>query len=360
LKREFISLQSMRLMLVTDAWRPQTNGVVNTLEHTCRQLTAMGVVVERISPEMFSTVPCPSYPDIRLAFGAGADVRRALDAFRPDAIHIATEGPLGVAARAHCRRRHWRFTTSYHTQFPEYVRARWPIPLAVAYRYMRWFHDAAARTMVATPMMERLLLDRGFRNLRAWSRGVDTELFRPVAADPHRREPRLIYVGRISVEKNIEAFLATPLPGHKIVVGDGPARAVLEKKYPQAEFTGMLYGGELASKIAAADVMVFPSRTDTFGLVMLEAMACGVPVAAFPVTGPLDVITQGVTGWMSENLIEAVERALRLDRSACRRAVEARSWQSASLQFLGNLVAANALSALPSRSWSTRRADPAL
>jgi len=349
----------MRLMLVTDAWEPQTNGVVNTLKNTCRRLSAMDVTVGRISPEMFSTVPCPSYPEIRLAFGAGSAVRRLLDDFRPDAIHIATEGPLGVAARAHCLRRRWRFTSSYHTQFPEYVQARWPIPLAAGYLYMRWFHDAAALTMVATPTMERLLSAKGFRNLRAWSRGVDTELFKPAPARPARDEPRLICVGRVAIEKNIEAFLAAPLPGKKVVVGDGPARQLLQDKYRDAEFTGMLHGAELAAAVASADVMVFPSRTDTFGLVMLEALACGVPVAAFPVTGPLDVITQGVTGWMSEDLGEAVTRALQLDRDTCRRAAEARSWQSASLQFLGNLVPTNTAGTLPRRGWSSQRADPA-
>lgn len=346
-------------MLVTDAWKPQTNGVVSTLAHTCRELSTMEILVSRLSPEQFPTVECPSYPEIRLALGAGRQVQVLLDDFRPDAIHIATEGPLGVAARAHCLRRRWRFTTSYHTQFPEYVRARWPIPLAVAYRYMRWFHDAAARTMVATPTMARLLAARGFRNLRAWSRGVDTLLFRPRCRITNRTEPVLLYVGRIAIEKNIEAFLRLSLPGRKLVVGDGPARVSLQQKYPEAEFTGMLHGQQLASTIASADVMVFPSRTDTFGLVMLEAMACGVPVAAFPVTGPVDVITQGVTGWMSEDLAEAVRHALELDRGACRRATEARSWQSASLQFLGNLVPATAMTTLPQRAWRSQYAGPA-
>jgi len=346
----------MRLTLVTDAWEPQTNGVVSTLKSTCRQLAAMGIEVGRISPEAFSPVPCPSYPEIRLALGAAAEVGSHLESFRPDAIHIATEGPLGVAARDWCLHRQLRFTTSYHTRFPEYVQARWPIPLGVAYRYMRWFHDAASGTMVSTVAMKTLLEQRGFRNLRSWSRGVDTDLFRPCEEARSNRDsvlPELVCVGRVAIEKNIEAFLRTPMRGRKTVIGDGPARSRLQALYPDVEFTGMLHGEALARRIAMAYVMVFPSLTDTFGLVMLEAMACGVPVAAFPVTGPIDVITPGVTGWMEDDIARAVERALQLDRGACRLAALGRSWQSSILEFVRNLVPASRVGSLSIRRWST-------
>jgi glycosyltransferase involved in cell wall biosynthesis len=329
----------MRLLLVTDAWEPQVNGVVSTLRRTCQELISIGVTIERISPEQFITVPCPSYPEVRLAPFAYGAIQKNLKHFAPDAVHIATEGPLGIAARAACLNSRMRFTTSYHTRFPEYVRARWPIPLAVSYGYMRWFHDAAAYTMVATPSLERELLARGFRRLRRWSRGVDTQLFHPREADksPHT-EPVFIYLGRVSVEKNVEAFLALPLPGKKVVIGDGPARATLQQRFPEVTFTGTLRGENLVHTLSAADVMVFPSRSDTFGLVILEAMACGVPVAAYPVTGPMDVIEHGTTGWLSENLGEAALRALSLNRETCRRTAEQNSWQIATGQFLNNLV----------------------
>lgn len=327
----------MRLLLVTDAWEPQTNGVVSTLRETCRELTAMGVTVERISPEGFRTIACPSYPEIRLAVLAQAAVEAILRGFSPDAVHIATEGPLGHAARSVCLRLGMRFTTSYHTRFPEYLRARWPVPLALSYRYLRWFHGAAAQTMVSTASMEHALQARGFRNIRRWSRGVDTVRFRP-RAERASGAPTFVFVGRVAVEKNVEAFLYTPLPGSKLVVGDGPARSTLQERFPEARFAGMLKGDALVDALAGADVMVFPSRTDTFGLVMLEAMACGTPVAAYPVTGPLDVVEHGVTGWLAADLGVAARSALQLDRNACRRAAEQCSWQAAAAQFLGNLV----------------------
>jgi glycosyltransferase involved in cell wall biosynthesis len=329
----------MRLLLVTDAWEPQVNEVVSTLRRTCQELTSIGVTIERISPEQFITMPCPSYPEVRLALFAYSAIQKTLKQFAPDAVHIATEGPLGVAARAACLNSRMRFTTSYHTRFPEYVSARWPIPPAVSYGYMRWFHDAAAYTMVATPSLERELLARGFRRIRRWSRGVDTQVFRPQEAHASpRTEPVFIYLGRVSVEKNVEAFLTLSLPGKKIVVGDGPAKEVLQQRFPEVTFTGTLRGENLVSTLSAADVMVFPSRTDTFGLVILEAMACGVPVAAYPVTGPIDVIEHGETGWLSENLGDAAVKALSLSRAICRRTAEQKSWQMAAGQFLDNLV----------------------
>lgn len=330
----------MRVVLVTDAWEPQTNGVVSTLRQTMAEMQRLGVEVLRISPEQFTTIPCPSYPEIRLAVVPGPKVGALLNDFQPDAIHIATEGTLGVAARQWCIARKLRFTTSYHTQFPEYVRARWPIPLAVSYGYMRWFHDAAAQTMVSTREMQVALERRGFRNLKRWGRGVDTELFKPVETTQQDSPPLFAYLGRVSIEKNIEAFLTLDLPGPKLVIGDGPARAMLESRFPKVRFTGVLKGASLVAELSRASVLVFPSRTDTFGLVMLEAMACGVPVAAFPVTGPIDVVTPGVTGELNEDLGVAAIAALQLDRDQIRKVALTRSWANATAEFLDNLVPA--------------------
>lgn len=338
-------MNAMRVSLVTDAWAPQVNGVVTTLRHTLEVLRAMDVMVDVITPEGHDTVACPSYPEIRLVWGGAAEVRRRLATFNPDAVHVATEGPLGWAARRHCLDRGWRFTTSYHTRFPEYLRARWPVPEAWTYAWLRKFHGAAARTMVGTPRLRKELSSRGFAGLADWSRGVDTDLFRPgwfadgVDESRHRAmRPRLIYVGRVAVEKNIAAFLSLPLDADKVVVGDGPARKRLESDHPEVRWTGFLHGEALVSMIAQADCLVFPSRTDTFGLVMLEAMACGVPVAAYPVTGPLDVVSPGLTGELHDELHVAVMRALRLDRIAVREAAMKHSWATSTSQFLANLV----------------------
>ena len=329
----------MKIALVTDAWLPQTNGVVRTLTITAERLSQAGHEVTAITPVDFRTVPCPTYPEIRLSLFAAGRVRRRLDALDPDAVHIATEGPLGLAARRWCLRRGRSFTTSYHTQFPEYVRARVPIPVAVSYAFLRWFHGSAAHTLVATPSMQNALAERGFRNLVLWSRGVDTELFRP-RDESFLELPRPIwlYFGRVSVEKGIEEFLALDLPGTKLVVGDGPATESLRRKYAGAVFTGYRFGDELARHVAAADVFVFPSRTDTFGLVLLEAMACGIPVAAFPVTGPIDVVVNGVTGVLSEDLRAAALTALHLDRRACREHALRYTWEAATRQFIASLA----------------------
>jgi glycosyltransferase involved in cell wall biosynthesis len=329
----------VKIALVTDAWRPQTNGVVQTLSTTCEHLRALGHDVCVIEPNQFRTFPCPTYPEIRLAWFPCRRLAATLASFDPDAVHIATEGTLGLAARHWCLRHRLAFTTSYHTQFPEYVRARLPIPLALSYAHLRGFHGAAQRTMVATPAMQQQLEERGFRNIVRWTRGVDVALFKPAEkaflAFPR---PIAIYVGRVAVEKNIEAFLRTELPGTKVVVGDGPARAELQLRYPSVRFLGYKFGAELAAHIAAADVFVFPSRTDTFGLVLLEAMACGVPVAAYPVTGPIDVVQDGVTGALDTDLRAATLRALQIDPMQCRAHALQHTWENATRQFLSNLA----------------------
>jgi len=328
----------MRIAIVTDAWHPQTNGVVTTLNRTGECLRELGYEVMFVTPEKFRTLPLPSYPEIRLSLFPAGRLAKMLDEFAPQAIHIATEGPLGSAARRFCRRHRLKFTTAYHTRFPQYIRMRLPLPVSISYAFLRRFHQPAERTMVPTEALRRELCEWGFKNVVIWSRGVNTELFRP--GDKHHIDaarPINIYVGRVAVEKNIEAFLSLDIPGTKFVIGDGPDLQALSKKYSEARFTGYKYGEDLARCLAAADVFVFPSRTDTFGLVMLEAMACGVPVAAFPVIGPIDVIQDGVTGVMDEDLAEAVRRALQLQPENVRRYAEQHSWMAATRQFLSNL-----------------------
>ena len=334
----------MKIAIVSDAWRPQTNGVVRTLSKTVDALRGLHHDVCVIEPGMFRTFPCPTYPEIRLAWRPYPLLARTLTEFGADAIHIATEGPLGSAARRWCKSRGACFTTSYHTQFPEYLRARLPIPLMLSYAHLRRFHAAATRTMVATPAMQAQLERRGFQNIVRWTRGVDVDLFRPrTGAFLDLPRPIAMYVGRVAVEKNVEAFLSLDLPGSKVVVGDGPARAELQGKYPSALFVGLQHGEALAQHVSSADVFVFPSRTDTFGLVLLEAMASGVPVAAFPVTGPIDVVQQGVTGVLDEDLGAAVRGALQLNRADCRNYALQHTWHTATLQFLGNLCMTNAV-----------------
>jgi glycosyltransferase involved in cell wall biosynthesis len=315
------------------------NGVVRTLRNTIREIEAAGHEVTVISPTDFRTIPCPTYPEIRLALFAGRAVRRRLEALDADAVHVATEGPLGLAARNWCVRRGRPFTSAYHTQFPEYVRARAPVPLSIGYAAVRWFHGRATRTLVTTPTMQRQLEARGLRNLHLWGRGVDTEMFRPRGKDfLDLPRPIWLYFGRVAVEKGIGDFLDLDLPGTKLVVGDGPACEELKRRYPSAVFAGYQHGDDLAAHISASDVFVFPSRTDTFGLVLLEAMACGVPVAAYPVTGPVDVIVDGVTGALSEDLREAALAALQIDPTACRAHAVAHSWEASTRQFLSALA----------------------
>jgi glycosyltransferase involved in cell wall biosynthesis len=329
----------MKILIVTDAWRPQTNGVVRTLSHTVDCLRDAGHDVQLITPVGFRTIACPSYPEIRLALFPAGKVARAIEAFAPDALHIATEGSLGVAARRYCLRRGLYFTTSYHTQFPQYLRSRVPIPLSVSYRWLRRFHGAARACMVSTASMQSELEQWGFRNVARWQRGVDTRLFRPQSKQfLDLPRPIAVYVGRLAVEKNIDAFLKMPWAGSKLVVGDGPEHERLRANYPDAVFAGYRFGEDLAAHLAASDVFVFPSRTDTFGLVILEALACGLPVAAYPVTGPIDVIEDGVTGALEENLARAAHRALRLDPAACRARALRCSWERCTREFASNLT----------------------
>ena len=328
----------MRILIVTDAWFPQTNGVVSTLAQTAAWLGRFGHEVRIINPGDFHSVACPTYPEIRLSILPYKNVERSILMFSPQALHIATEGPLGLSARRFCVRHGVAFTTSYHTQFPQYLRARFPIPLGISYRLLRWFHGAAARCMVSTASVRRDLAAHGFENLATWRRGVDTEVFKPHPKDLLTLpRPIAAYVGRVAVEKNIDAFLKMAWSGSKIVIGDGPERPRLEKQYPDATFLGYRFGEDLARHLAAADVMVFPSRTDTFGLVNLEAMACGVPVAAYPVTGPIDVIQDGVTGALDADLASAARRALEIDPNACREHALKSGWDVCSREFENNL-----------------------
>ena len=331
----------LKIAFITDAWHPQINGVVTTIDNTCKTIQAQGNKVLMITPDQFTTVPCPSYPSIKLSIFCYPKVKRLLDNFAPDRIHIATEGPLGLAARKYCLKRKLAFTTSFHTLFAEYVNLRLKIPVSWGYRLLHWFHKPASRIMIATPKVEADLADRGFNKeqFARWSRGVDADRFKPRdKAYLNYQRPISMYVGRVAVEKNLEAFLDLSIPGTKVVVGDGPQLDKLRKQYPDAVFAGFETGEPLAKTMAAADVFVFPSRTDTFGIVMLDALACGVPVAAYPVQGPLDVLIDNQTGCMRENLQTAFYDALDLNGEDCRQQALQYSWQNCSAQFLNNLV----------------------
>ena len=332
----------MRVLVATDAWHPQINGVVRSLEHMAAEAPAFGAQLSFLTPEGFRTVPLPTYPEIRLALIGRRAAARAIRDFDPDHIHIATEGPIGFAARAACLREGRAFTTAYHTRYPEYVAKRVPIPESWPYWVVRRFHAPAAAVLVATPSLERELAERGFRRLVRWSRGVDTELFRPRTEgllDLPR--PIFLFVGRVAVEKNVEAFLRLDLPGTKVVVGDGPARPALEADHPDARFLGVLEGEALARAYASADVFVFPSLTDTFGMVLLEALAAGTPVAGFPVTGPMDVLGESGCGVLDADLGRAAHAALDVPRERCRAYALGFGWHESARQFFAHVASAD-------------------
>ncbi len=330
----------LRIAIITDAAPPQVNGVVRTLTQLGKELEKLGAKVMYITPDMFRTVPLPTYKEIRIAFGAKRRVAELLEKFNPDAIHIATEGPLGLAARRYCLNNDHSFTTSFHTRFPEYLQARFRVPVRWTYALVRRFHAPASAVMAATPLLIRELEGRGFSNLRLWSRGVDTERFKPrpeMKAERQTTGPTWLYVGRVAVEKNIDAFLTLDLPGTKKVVGDGPRLDLLKKKFPDVCFSGALFGNDLAQAYADADCFVFPSKTDTFGLVLIEALASGTPVAAYPVQGPLDVIADAPVGRLDDDLKSACLAALDADPDVCRTYAMNFSWEACSKQFLSNL-----------------------
>jgi glycosyltransferase involved in cell wall biosynthesis len=329
--------EAMKVLVATDAWRPQVNGVVRTLGSLARAAAKLGVEIVFLSPDGFWTFPVPTYPGLRLAVPRRKRIAERIAEARPDAIHIATEGPIGHAVRAYCIKHGRPFTTSYTTRFPEYISARSPIPQQWIYNALRRFHAAAAVTMVATPSLMSELAERGFGNLGMWTRGVDVDLFRPDRAiDLDFPRPIFMTMGRVAVEKNLPAFLSLDLPGSKVVIGAGPQEAELKRRFPAAKFLGQLDNGVLAAHLAAADVFVFPSLTDTFGVVQLEALASGVPIAAFPVTGPKDVVGSNPIGVLNEDLRAACMQALWISRESCREFALRYSWENSARQFIGH------------------------
>jgi glycosyltransferase involved in cell wall biosynthesis len=328
----------MKLLIVSDAWFPQVSGVVRTLSSTIDELCRQDHEVKVISPDQFPTIPCPSYPEIRLACWVGHKISGAIKEFDPDAIHIVTEGTLGLMARLYCARKRIPFTTSFTTRFPEYIYARYRIPVAFTYRLLRWFHAPSGALMVATNSLKKELEGKGFRNIVLWTRGVDVNLFHPREKNSlDDAKPILMYVGRVAIEKNIKAFLDLKVKGTKYVVGGGPQLESLKREYPDIRFVGMKHGEELARYYASADVFVFPSLTDTFGLVMLEALASGVPVAAYPVLGPLDVINNSGVGVLNRDLALAVRDALQISPEKCREYALQFSWTNVAKLFISNL-----------------------
>jgi glycosyltransferase involved in cell wall biosynthesis len=334
----------VKVLIATDAWKPQVNGVVATLGHLAEEAPSLGAEIEFITPAEFRTLPLPNYPEVRLSLLPPGAMERRLDAIKPDAIHIATEGPIGSAMRRLACRRRLPFTTSFHTRFPEYIAERLPVPRqwseALVWRWLRDFHGRSATVMAATPTLAAELTARHFPNVKLWPRGVDATLFRPRDTDLGCKRPVFLTVGRLAVEKNLPAFLSLDLPGTKVVVGEGPARASLQRQFPDAVYLGAQRGERLAEIYAAADVFVFPSRTDTYGLVLLEALASGVPVAAFPVTAPRDVIGKAPVGALDEDLRQACFDALKLRRADCRAFAERLTWRRSAEAFLSHVTQA--------------------
>jgi glycosyltransferase involved in cell wall biosynthesis len=327
----------MRVLIATDAWRPHVCGVVTTLEALAATIRRLGSTVEFITPQEFKRVQLPTYPGLQCALPKPGEIASRIQRFNPDAIHIATEGPIGFMVRRHCIKENLSFTTSFTTRFPEYIAARVPFPVSWGYAFLRRFHGSARATMVSTSSLASELMSKGFRRVKIWGRGVDTELFRPDRRlDLDLPRPIFLNVGRLAPEKNLEAFLSLPLPGSKVVIGEGPQENELKHRFPDAHFLGSMKGQQLASHVASADVFVFPSKTDTFGIVQLEALASGVPVAAFPVTGPMDVLGNSPVGVLDENLQRACMRALALSREACREHALRYSWRASAEQFLAN------------------------
>ncbi len=334
----------MRILVATDAWHPQINGVVRSLEHTAREAANLGAQMEFLTPQEFRTVPLPSYQEIRLSLATPRMIMRRIEAMQPDFVHVATEGPIGMLVRRACIASKRTFTTSYHTKFPEYLSARAPVPERLTYAWLRSFHNAGGGVMVSTATLERELEQRGFKRLMRWSRGVDADLFKPRAdVDLGLPHPIFLYVGRVAVEKNIEAFLSLDLPGSKVVVGGGPALASLKERFPETRFYGPKEGEALAEIYSGSDVFVFPSRTDTFGIVLLEALASGLPVAAYPVTGPKDVLGEATepVGVLDEDLRSACLRALELSPEAARNFAMRYTWRECARQFLDNVLIAH-------------------
>jgi glycosyltransferase involved in cell wall biosynthesis len=346
----------MRILIATDAWRPQVNGVVHTLEATANAARRLGAEIRFLTPEGFPTIALPSYPGIRLALPHGREIARRIAAVRPDAVHVATEGPIGYYVRRHCVAERRPFTTSLHTRFADYVAARWPIPQEWTWRLMRWFHNAGRGTMVSTASLANELREHGFNHVLRWPRGVDSSLFCPDrAGDLGLNRPIFLTVGRIAVEKGLDAFLSLDLPGTKVVVGDGPARPSLESRYPDAVFLGTRRGEKLAAVYASADVFVFPSRTDTFGLVLLEALASGVPVAGFPVAATKDVVGAAPVAVLDNDLRAACLGALAIPRHLCRQYAETVTWEASARSFLGNLVSFRHSAAVPLAAYVSER-----
>lgn len=337
-RRPYRPNQTLQVLVATDAWHPQVNGVVRSLDAVAREAPALGAELRFLTPEGFRSFALPTYPEIQISLASPWSIAKRITAAAPDHIHIATEGPIGLLARRYCLQNNLPFTTSYHTKFPEYLSARLPVPERWSYAMLRRFHNAGSGIMVSTPSLEADLAARGFKPLMRWSRGVDTTLFSPMrrcVLDLPR--PIALFVGRVAVEKNIEAFLALDMPGSKVVVGEGPARAELEARFPDAHFIGLREGPALADVYASADVFVFPSLTDTFGIVLLEALASGLPIAAYPVTGPLDVVGDQPVGALDKDLKVAVQQALTMSREVCRNHALRYSWRESAAEFIENI-----------------------